>query len=79
MKNRKIIYHLGRLSEKKQWKMDFKDGRARSVSERIELGFINLKIPIIDAVPYRIFKTLKDYRSWANKNLPEWLGYYTHD
>jgi len=46
------------------------------VEERIELGFIPMKLPIIDDVPYRVFDRMDDYRRWA-EDLPRWLGYYT--
>ena len=72
----RLIYHIGKLSEKEQWKMDFQDALSRAVSERINLGFIPMKIPVIDELPYRIFDTMNDYRRWANKNLAKWLGYY---
>jgi len=35
-----------------------------------------VKIPVIDDVPYRIFGTMKEYREWAEKTLPLYLGYY---
>lgn len=74
---KKIFYQIGKLSERKQWKFDFEDGLSRTVRERIELGFIPMRIPIIDKKPYRIFDTMQEYRRWANKSLPKWLGYYT--
>lgn len=74
---KKLNYHIGKLSEKSQLRLDFKDGISRPVSERIELGFISIEIPIINDVVYRVFDTMEDYRKWANKNLPKWLGYST--
>lgn len=71
----KLIYHIGNLSEDEQLKLDFNDGLSRSVEERIELGFISMKIPVLDDVPYRIFTTIKEYREWQ-KSLPKYLGYY---
>jgi hypothetical protein len=76
---KKLIYHIGRLSEEEQLKFDFKDGLSRNVEERIELGFIPMKMPIIDEAHYRIFDTMGEYRNWANTNLPKWLGYYNTD
>lgn len=73
---KKLIYHIGRLNGEEQQRLDFQDAFLRNVSERIELGFIPMKIPVIDDAPYRIFNTTKDYRQWADKNLPKWLGYY---
>jgi hypothetical protein len=74
---KKLIYHIGKLEEEQQLKLDFEDALSRTVEERIELGFIPMKIPVIDEVPYRIFDTMDDYRRWANKNLPKWLCYYS--
>lgn len=74
-----LIYHIGRLNEQEQLKLDFQDGLSRSVEERIRLGFILMKLPVIDDAPYRIFDTMKGYRKWADENLPKWLGYYSED
>lgn len=74
---KKLIYHIGRLDEKRQLKLDFIDGLSRTIEERIDLGFISMKMPIVDNAPYRIFSTMAEYRDWGNKNLPKWLGYYS--
>ncbi len=66
---KKLIYRLGRLSEEQQLELDFEDGLSRTVEEHVELGFIPVKIPIIDKTPYRIFDVMDDYRRWASKNL----------
>lgn len=76
---KKLIYRIGRLSEEEQLKIDLRDGLSRTVEERIELGFIPMKMPVIDEAPYRIFDTMDEYRNWANKNLPKWLGYNIDD
>ena len=73
---RKIIYKIGKIGEEEQLRLDFEDGLSRSVEERIELGFIPMKLPIIDDVPYRVFDRMDDYRKWA-EDLPRWLGDYT--
>ena len=72
---KKIIYHIGRLSEEEQFKLDFEDALSRPVEERIKFGFIAMKMPIIDEESYRIFDTMDEYRRWTDKNLPKWLGY----
>jgi len=46
------------------------------VEERIDLGFIPMKLPVIDDVPYRIFETMEEYRKWSEDALPRYLGYY---
>lgn len=76
---RQLIYQIGKLNEEKQLKLDFQDGLFRSIQERIKLGFIQMKLPVIDDAPYRIFDTLEEYRRWANEKLPKWLGYHTED
>ncbi len=73
----RLIYRIGRLNEEEQLRLNFEDGLFRSVEERIRLGFIQMRLPVIDESPYRIFNTMKEYRKWANENLPKWLGYYT--
>ena len=76
---RKAVYRIGRLSEEEQLIFDFSDGLSRTVYERVQLGFIPMKLPVIDEAPYRIFSTTKEYRKWANENTPAWLGYHSKD
>ena len=76
---RETIYRIGRLSEEEQLAFDFSDGLSRTVYERILLGFIPMKLAVIDEAPYRIFGTTKEYRKWANENTPSWLGYHPKD
>lgn len=71
----KLVYHIGRLGEDEELKLNFLDSLSRSVEERIKLGFIPIKLPVIDDAPYRVFNTMEEYRKWADENLPEWLGY----
>ncbi len=72
---KKIFYSIGKLNEKEQLELDFADSFSRSIEERINLGFIPMKLPVINDVKWRAFDTMKDYRRWAN-DLPEYLGYY---
>jgi len=76
---RKVIYQIGRLSEEEQLAFDFSDGLSRTVDERILLGFVPMKLPVIDEAPYRIFGSMVEYRKWANENTPIWLGYHSKD
>ncbi len=78
-KMKEVFYRIGRLSDEEQLKLDFSDGLSRPVSERIELGFLSMKLPVIDDAPYRVFETMEEYRKWAAENLPRWLGYYPAD
>ncbi len=73
---KRLIYRTGKITEKEQLKLDFEDGFSRTVEERLELGFIPMKLPVISERPYRIFETMEEYRRWAEKNLPRWLGYH---
>jgi hypothetical protein len=72
----KLIYRIGRTTEEEQLRLDFTDGLSRTVEDRISLGFVPLKIPVMDEMPYRIFETMQEYRKWAEKELPRFLGYY---
>ncbi len=47
----------------------------RSVEERIKYGFFKNYKPVLDDAPYRSFRKIKDYRKWADENLPRYLGY----
>lgn len=76
----KIIYRIGRISEKALMELEFSCGVARSIRQRIELGFtIHTYKPVLDDAPYRIFNTIAEYRRWCQKNLPSWLGYAKTD
>jgi len=76
---RKLVYKIGRTSETEHLALDFWDGLSRTVEERISLGFIPLKLPVVDDVGYRIFETMDEYRQWAEQNLLAYLGYYPAD
>ena len=75
----KAVYRIGKISEEEQLEFDFSDGLSRTVYERILLGFIPMKLRVIDEAPYRIFSSTKHYRKWANENTPTWLGYHSKD
>ncbi|MFH0774928.1 MAG: hypothetical protein V2A53_05485 [bacterium] len=71
----RCIYKIGRISEEEQIAFDIQDGLSRTVSERINLGFIPIKPLVADLTPYRIFENMEEYHLWQ-ENLPEYLGYY---
>ena len=71
-----LIYKIGKATDEEQLRLDFMDGLSRTVEDRISLGFVPFKIPVIDEMPYRIFETMAGYRKWAEKELPRFLGYY---
>jgi hypothetical protein len=74
-----IQYKTGKASEEEHLLLDFQDSLSRTVNERIALGFIPMKLPVMNDVPYRIFSTMKQYRNWAETALPEYLGYRRND
>jgi hypothetical protein len=49
----------------------------RSVDQRIKYGFFRQYKPVLDDAGSRVFITMKEYRDWANDNLPKYLGYQT--
>ena len=75
----RLLYHIGRLEEEEASRLDFSDGLSRTVSERIELGFIPMQLPVMNEKRYRIFNSMREYRQWADRNSPKWLGYYCSD
>jgi hypothetical protein len=72
----KLLYKIGNISEEEHLRLDFMDGLTRTVEDRISLGFVPLKIPVMGEMPYRIFGTMEEYRKWSEKELPRFLGYY---
>lgn len=47
----------------------------RTIDQRIKYGFFRNPQPIKDDEPVRVFEKMEDYRKWADKNLPRYLGY----
>jgi len=72
----KLVYKIGKTREIENLMLDFLDGLSRTVDDRIGLGFIPLKLPVVDEAAYRIFETIEEYRQWSDQNLPAYLGYY---
>ena len=70
---------MGKAAEEEHLMLDFQDGLSRTVEERINLGFVPVKLPVIDDMPYRIFETMEEYCRWAEETLPKYLGYYKHN
>ena len=71
-----LKYKIGKTTEEAHLKLDFWDGLSRTAEERIGLGLLPVKLPVIDDVPYRVFETMEEYCKWAEKTLPRYLGYY---
>ncbi len=65
--------------EKKITMDDFKEQcrrqLERSLEHRFKYGFFRQYKPVLDDEPVRVFETMREYREWADKNLPEYLGY----
>lgn len=76
---RKLIYKIGKGREEEHLMLDFRDGLSRTVEERIALGLVSVRIPVIDDMPYRVFETMEEYREWTEKALPKYLGYYRNN
>jgi len=72
----RLTYIIGRPTEEAQMRLDFQDGLSRSVDERIGLGLIPIRLPVMEDVPYRVFESLEDYRAWADREMPRYFGYY---
>jgi hypothetical protein len=47
----------------------------RTLEQRLKYGFFRQYKPILDDEPYRIFQTMQEYRDWADKTLPRYLGF----
>ena len=62
-------------NEKEGWLDEFRAVKMRSLEKRIHYAFIHTFKPVLDEAPFRSFNTMKEYRTWCEKNLPSWLGY----
>jgi hypothetical protein len=47
----------------------------RSLEQRLKYGFFRRYKPVLDDAPYRTFETMREYREWADRNLPRYLGF----
>ena len=54
---------------------EFEAAASRPLKERFKYAFIRTYKPVLDDASYRSFESMADYRSWCEKNLPDWLGY----
>jgi hypothetical protein len=48
---------------------------ARSVANRFKYGFFRNHKPVLDDGGNRVFQTMSEYREWADRELPRYLGY----
>ncbi len=47
----------------------------RDLASRFKYGFFRNHKPILDDAKVRTFDTMKEYREWADRNLPRYLGF----
>ena len=47
----------------------------RSLEQRLRYGFFRNYKPVLDDEPIRVFDTMKQYRDWADRELPRYLGF----
>ena len=47
----------------------------RSLRDRFKYGFFRNYKPVLDDAPVRVFDTMQDYREWADRELPRYLGF----
>jgi hypothetical protein len=47
----------------------------RSLALRFKYGFFRNHKPVLDDAGNRSFDTMREYREWADKNLPRYLGF----
>ena len=71
-----LKYKIGNATEEEHLMLDFEDGLARTVEERIELGFMPTRLLLFHDASSRVFTTMEEYRTWAERTLPRYLGYY---
>ena len=57
------------------WQAEFDAARKRPLRQRFRYAFVKTYKPVLDDAEYRSFDTMKQYREWCDKNLPDWLGY----
>lgn len=47
----------------------------RSLAQKFKYGFFRQYKPVLDDASCRTFETMQEYREWADKNLPRYLGF----
>ena len=47
----------------------------RPLSQRFKYGFFRNYKPKLDDADVRVFETMQEYRDWADKELPRYLGF----
>ncbi len=47
----------------------------RPLAWRLKYGFFRNYKPVLDDAQSRTFRTMKEYRDWADRDLPRYLGF----
>lgn len=59
----------------REWEREFDAAAKRPLKQRFRYAFIKTYKPVLDDERFRSFETLSEYRTWCERNLPNWLGY----
>ena len=62
-------------ASQREWLEEFEAAARRPLRQRMRYAFIRTCKPVLDDAEYRSFDTTRQYREWAARNLPDWLGY----
>lgn len=71
------VYPL-RTPEDRGWE-EFRDQcrrqMQRPLESRMRYGFCRIYRPVLDDAPWRVFRSMAEYREWCAANLPDYLGF----
>mgnify|MGYP000448163298 CR=1 FL=1 len=59
----------------REWEAEFEAAARRPLEQRVKYAFNHTYKPVLDDARFRAFDTMEEYRTWCQKNLPDWLGY----
>lgn len=59
----------------REWREEFEAAARRPLTQRMRYAFIHTYKPVLDDAPFRAWESTAQYRSWCERNLPDWLGY----
>ena len=63
------------IAQERQWREEFEAASRRPLEQRMRYAFIKTYKPVLDDAPWRVFGTMREYREWCARELPDWLGY----
>lgn len=58
-----------------EWLAEFEAAARRPLATRMRYAFIKTYKPVLDDAKYRSWDSMSEYRTWCERELPEWLGY----